>query len=208
MKVEIKNRFSGEIILCGKYESIKDCLEKNRGADLRGANLCEANLYGANLYEANLYGANLCEANLCEANLYEANLCEANLRFKDNPHLLPDLYSLKLLPKNTKLRYWKYLKNGVSPYQDFKYEAGKEYKFDDADSDEKALCSKGGNVATLMWCLKDNLDADEFIEVEFQVKDICAVPFATDGKFRVKKFKVVKQYTRKQVVKKLQKVMG
>lgn len=36
-QIEIKNRFSDKIILAGKYESIKECLEKNRGADLRGA---------------------------------------------------------------------------------------------------------------------------------------------------------------------------
>ena len=44
MKIEIKNRFNGEIIIIGEYESIKEALEKNR----------EANLYGANLYGANL----------------------------------------------------------------------------------------------------------------------------------------------------------
>ena len=40
MKVKIVSRYdSKKILLCGEYESIKDCLEKNRGADLRGANL-------------------------------------------------------------------------------------------------------------------------------------------------------------------------
>ena len=58
-----------------------------------------------------------------------------------------------------------------------------------------------------MWCLKDNLEANEFIEVEFQVKDIVAIPFTTDGKFRVKKFKVIKKYTRKQVLDLLKKKM-
>jgi hypothetical protein len=38
-KIEIKNRFDGKIILCGEYESIKYCLEKNRTADLSSANL-------------------------------------------------------------------------------------------------------------------------------------------------------------------------
>ena len=52
MKIEIKNRFNGSIILCGEYESIKDCLEKNKGADLS-----MANLYGANLSGADLSGA-------------------------------------------------------------------------------------------------------------------------------------------------------
>ena len=37
MEIEIKNRFTGSIILCGEYESIKECLEKNRDAYLEGA---------------------------------------------------------------------------------------------------------------------------------------------------------------------------
>ena len=47
MKVEIKNRFSGSIVLCGEYESIKDCLERNSGAYLRSADLRGADLRGA-----------------------------------------------------------------------------------------------------------------------------------------------------------------
>lgn len=39
MKIEIKHRHTGNIILCGEYESIKSCLEKNRDADLGGAYL-------------------------------------------------------------------------------------------------------------------------------------------------------------------------
>jgi len=57
MKIEIKNRWTDEIILCGEYESIKDCLEKNRDANLRGANLGGANLWDANLRDAYLEGA-------------------------------------------------------------------------------------------------------------------------------------------------------
>jgi len=94
MRVEIKNRYDGKVILYGEYQSIKECLEKNRradlcgadlyGANLSGANLCranlsETNLRGANLSETNLYGANLCKANLCRANLCRADLCMANL---------------------------------------------------------------------------------------------------------------------------------
>lgn len=29
MKIEILNRFNGKVILCGEYDSVKDCLEKN-----------------------------------------------------------------------------------------------------------------------------------------------------------------------------------
>ena len=38
MKIEIKHRFTGEIIVAGKYDSLKDAAEKS-GADLSGADL-------------------------------------------------------------------------------------------------------------------------------------------------------------------------
>jgi hypothetical protein len=79
MKIEIKSRYDNSIILCGEYESVKDCLEKNRGANLEGANLMDANLLGANLRGANLGGANLEGAYLDGANLEGANLEGANL---------------------------------------------------------------------------------------------------------------------------------
>jgi len=42
MLIEIKNRFNGKVILSGEYESLKDCLVKNSGA-----NLSRAYLFGA-----------------------------------------------------------------------------------------------------------------------------------------------------------------
>uniref|UniRef100_A0A6M3JAG2 Pentapeptide repeat-containing protein n=2 Tax=viral metagenome TaxID=1070528 RepID=A0A6M3JAG2_9ZZZZ len=85
MKVEIKNRFTGSIIISGDYDSIKDCLEKNRGADLRdanlrGADLRDANLRGADLGYADLGGANLRGADLGRADLRDAYLGGADLR--------------------------------------------------------------------------------------------------------------------------------
>ena len=79
MKIEIKNCYTDAIILCGEYESIKDCLEKNRGANLDGAYLGGANLDGAYLEGAYLRGAYLEGANLGGANLRGANLGGANL---------------------------------------------------------------------------------------------------------------------------------
>ncbi len=84
MKVEIKDRFTGLTIISGGYNSIKDCLEKNvdanlRGADLRGAYLVDADLGGANLVGANLGGADLRGANLVDADLGGVNLVDANL---------------------------------------------------------------------------------------------------------------------------------
>ena len=81
MKIKIVSRWdSNKVLLVGKYESIKDCLEKNRGANLRGADLWDADLRGANLRGANLRGAYLRGANLRDADLRRANLRGANLR--------------------------------------------------------------------------------------------------------------------------------
>jgi uncharacterized protein YjbI with pentapeptide repeats len=98
MKIEIKHRFSGEVLFAHDVEgnTIRLTLEAAvkakvnlygadfsgadlYGADLSGANLSWANLSGANLSWANLSGANLYGANLSGANLYGANLYGANL---------------------------------------------------------------------------------------------------------------------------------
>ena len=87
MKIEIKNRFSLEVLFSHECEdnSVAITLSAaiNAKANLRSANLYGANLYGANLRSANLYGADLCGANLRSANLYGADLCGANLRSAD-----------------------------------------------------------------------------------------------------------------------------
>ena len=57
MEITIKNRFTKETIITGKYTSIKDCLVKNRGAYLGSADLCGAVLMDSNLRGANLRGA-------------------------------------------------------------------------------------------------------------------------------------------------------
>jgi len=82
MRVEIKNRYDGKIILCGEYESVKDCLEKNR-SDLRFANLRYADLSSADLSSADLRSADLSSADLSSADLRSANLRSADLRFAD-----------------------------------------------------------------------------------------------------------------------------
>jgi len=80
VKIEIKNRYNGNVIISGKYESIKDCLEKNKDADLRGADLEGADLGGAYLRGADLRGAYLRGADLRCANLGGAYLGGAYLR--------------------------------------------------------------------------------------------------------------------------------
>jgi hypothetical protein len=70
---------SSKVLLCGEYESVKECLEKNRGANLRGADLEGANLEGAYLRGANLWGAYLRGADFEGADLEGANLRGADL---------------------------------------------------------------------------------------------------------------------------------
>jgi uncharacterized protein YjbI with pentapeptide repeats len=87
--IEIKRWDTGDIIVAGEYESIKDCLEKNKRtisfyrANLRGANLSGAILSWADLREAILSWADLREANLSGADLREANLSGAILSWAD-----------------------------------------------------------------------------------------------------------------------------
>jgi hypothetical protein len=86
MKIEVKSRWdSNKILLCGEYESIKECLEKNRtaylsDADLSGADLSGAYLSGAYLSGAYLSGADLRGADLIGAYLSGAYLSGAHLR--------------------------------------------------------------------------------------------------------------------------------
>jgi len=80
MKLQIKNRWTGKVIVDGDAKGIKDLLHKNSDANLCGADLCSANLRGADLRDANLRDANLRGADLRDANLRDANLCGADLR--------------------------------------------------------------------------------------------------------------------------------
>jgi len=74
MKIEIKNKFTGNISVSGHYKNIRECLENNRSADLEGADLRGANLKGADLRHAYLTGADLTGAYLAGASLGHADL--------------------------------------------------------------------------------------------------------------------------------------
>jgi len=182
------------------------------GADLSKADLSRANLRGANLYKANLsradlqdadfqgcnlYGCNLQDTNLYRCNFQFADLSEADLQdVKNLP--LPDLYILKSV--KGKIRAYKLVnKNYEGIYNGgLKYQIGKIVKVDDYDEDERILCGKGINVATLEWCRRMREDSPleippKILEVEFDAKDIVAIPYTTDGKFRIKRCKVIRE---------------
>jgi len=175
-------------------------------ANLRGADIQEANLQKADLQKANLRGANLREADLRGANLREAdlrgaNLREANINGTDLKIYRSDMNILRY--QKGKLRAFKYLTTSMdSPYQACTYEVGGEYEEEDIDTDERNECGKGLNVATLEWCLRDtgmNITDNVYVEVEFDAEDIVAIPYLSDGKFRVRKLKVLRIIPKKEL---------
>ena len=90
MKIEIKSRFSLEILFSHECENnsvaITLAAAINAKTNLYGANLRGANLYGANLRGANLYGADLRSANLYGADLRSADLGDAGKLTGDRPY--------------------------------------------------------------------------------------------------------------------------
>jgi hypothetical protein len=182
------------------------------GADLSGANLSGANLSRANLSGANLSGANLSGADLSGADLYRANLSGANLSGADlsGANLSgADLYGAKnfnawrtddlrlLLHQTGKIRAYKLVDADYrSPIQSngkLTYKIGETVEAKKCDPDENQQCGAGVNIASLPWCCRYWRTGFHILLVEFTAKDIVAVPFATDGKFRVSKVKVVKE---------------
>ena len=159
------------------------------------ADLSEANLYRANLYGANLSGANLYRANLSEADLYGAALYRANLyRAKGVEYNLVTPLAF-LNDQIDKIRLYKLVnKNNEGPmYGGIKYEIGKTVKEDNYDDSITTQCGAGISLATLDWCLKEYQKGYKILLVEFTAKDIVSIPIATDGKFRVKKCKVISE---------------
>lgn len=81
MNVEIKHRFTGNVLFAADAESIKDALASaiKSGADLTGADLTGAYLSCADLRGAHLWGADLTGAYLGRADLTGAHLSGADL---------------------------------------------------------------------------------------------------------------------------------
>ena len=162
-------------------------------ADLSWANLSKADLRWASLNGADLNKADLEGADLSGADLRGADLNGANLKnIKNLP--LPDLYILKY--QKDKIRAFKIVNQNFESifYSGIKYKIGKMVEEKDFDSDERVLCSKGINVATLKWSLNRKEIEDRILIVEFYSQDIVAIPYATTGIFRIKRCKVIKEW--------------
>ena len=83
-------------------------------------------------------------------------------------------------------------KQNEGPYNGgIKYEIGKTVSVKDADCDENVQCSRGISLADLPWCMKAWCKGYRILIAEFTAKDIAAIPWASDGKFRVHRCKIV-----------------
>jgi hypothetical protein len=98
-----------------------------------------------------------------------------------------------LLDQPGKIRAYKLVNNkGEGIYKGgIVYKKGEIVEVKNANTDESAQCAEGISLATLPWCIREWEEGYKILVVEFTAKDIAAIPFGTDGKFRVKKCKVV-----------------
>jgi uncharacterized protein YjbI with pentapeptide repeats len=210
IKIQIKSIW-GSVLFewASEDNTLKDTVIEavKRSADLSGAYLSGAYLRSADLRSADLSGADLRSADLSGAYLRSADLSGAKF---DEPIYFSELYNLKLLPPKTKLTMWKWLKDSQTPYQYATYRVGKTYSVENFNTDEFQECGEGLNVATLTWCLRESKGKNnvDLIEVEFLVSDIVALPYWTDGKFRVKQFKVLRKISRDDGMKIMKDISG
>ncbi len=73
------------------------------------------------------------------------------------------------------------------------YLAGTTLDEPNADPDEKKDCAAGINLATLDWCLREWKDGYRIMLCEFKRRDLACVPIGSDGKFRVRRCKVLRE---------------
>jgi hypothetical protein len=149
-----------------------------------------------NLSSANLRWANLSSADLRSADLRWADLSSANLSSAKDQALFADNLTLLRYQKH-KMRAFKFVTADMkSPINgSVLYKVGKFVEEQNCNTSELEDCGAGLNVATLEWCVKNNNQGDNaiYLEVEFSPEDIVSIPFQSDGKFRVKKLKVIRK---------------
>ena len=132
-----------------------------------------------------------------KADFNDADLRGADLRDAGIGGAKIDEHPLSILKhQHGKVTAFKFLDSDlISPFEHFQYEIGKSYTTDEFDSDKRVLCGKGFNVATKDWCKRSMCDKHIFVEVSFKAKDIVAIPYASEGKFRVKAMTIEKVVT-------------
>jgi uncharacterized protein YjbI with pentapeptide repeats len=195
---QIKNRFSGEVIVEHETKSIRELALENlknlRGANLRDADLSDADLSGADLRDANLRGADLSGADLRDANLRDADLSGADLRranlsganLSGAKNLLNAAEFLsKFEQDELGLIVYKAIGNTTyNPPPHWKIEAG-EFLTEVPNPSRTTQCGCGVNFATKEWCQREHAKQPLWkCRIRWiDLADVC-VPFNTDGKAR------------------------
>ena len=72
------------------------------------------------------------------------------------------------------------------------YNIGDNIEVKNSNIDERVTCAAGINVADETW-IKHNWCHGRLLLVSFYEKDIAAIPYATDGKFRLHRCTVEKE---------------
>ena len=201
--IEIKNRYTGEIIISGKYEGVKDAVEKNINADFRNADFRNANFRNANFQDADFRNADFRNADFRNADFRNADFRNANFRNAKGLgnitkqiayifHQYPTKGNYTFYKKVVKISKGEY----VSCYDsDFKYFDGKIAKVQDVDEDVSVSCGKGLHVShPFYWQKGDCLIAVEVpVKVKCDGKMIDNIITCLDGKLRVRQIKVIEE---------------
>jgi uncharacterized protein YjbI with pentapeptide repeats len=205
-------RLNGELI--GEGDSRKSMAERSRknlqdadlqdadlqDADLQDADLRDADLQDADLRDADLRGADLQGAYLRGAYLRCADLRDADLRGADlqdaagyNKYLIQPLFMM--LYQKTIVGFKIVNEKGEGIYNGgLKYIIGETVEVNVYDSNEHNNCGAGINLATLSWVLNNNNPDHRILLCEHTPDDIVAIPITSDGKYRVKKCKVIGEW--------------
>lgn len=199
MKSEIKDALKKHILL----------LEgKDGGERFVAANLSGANLISADLSRADLSGANLRYADLSRADLSRADLSSANLRYADLSSA--NLSSANLSGAKNLLSSINYLdanfdrnESGYVVYKTFgsQYDPNPAWEIKEGavinevvNPDRCTTYGCGVNVATLDWVKREHPGKDIWkCLIEWAWLPGVIVPFATDGKIRCERVRLIEQ---------------
>ena len=171
--------------------------EGGERANLRNANLRYADLYGADLGGANLSYADLSGANLRDADLSGANLSGANLRYADLSNAKGLLDAISFLEAN-----FERTDQGYIVYKTFgqHYDPNPSWKIEPQSVIEEVVnpdrgsgCASGINVAPLHWVKDHSPNHSEIWKclIEWPWLAGVVVPFATDGKIRCSRLRLL-----------------
>ena len=173
-----------------------------RGANLEGVNLENAVLTYADLKGVNLEGANLAYADLRDIDLTHAILIGADLRDADLENAIlrgANLAHAILIGANISIPTINKQQIFYKTFNDY-YKAPEKWVITEnsiiedttLNTDLRETCASGINIASLEW-VKTNCK-NQIWEVELLPESVVVVPYASDGKFRTNKIRLIKKY--------------